>query len=105
LLDPIAAAHPALKIVVAHGGGMILAAEAGQLAERHLNVFLECSWLGGFIIRQWVHSLGAHRVLFGSDHAENAPVELAKLRSLNFESSQLNWILYGTAAAVFGIGR
>jgi predicted TIM-barrel fold metal-dependent hydrolase len=103
LLEPLATAHPELKIVLAHAGGMIMAGEAGQLAERHANVYLECSWMGGFMVRAWVRQLGAGRVLFGSDHAENAATELTKFRSLGLNAEQLNAVLGGTAASIFGL--
>jgi predicted TIM-barrel fold metal-dependent hydrolase len=103
LLEPIACAYPSLPIVVAHAGMMVLAAEASQLAARHANVYLECSWTGGFLVREWVHSLGAQRVLFGSDHADNAATELAKFQSCGLTASELDWALGGTAATVFSL--
>lgn len=103
LLAPLAEQYPALPIVVAHGGGMVLAQEAVHLAERHANVSLECSWLGGFLARAWVRSLGASRVMFGSDHADNAATELAKFRSIGLSDEELDWCLGGTAARVFGL--
>ncbi len=104
LLDPIAQEHPGLQIVVAHGGGM-LSAEAGLLAARRPNVYVEVSWLGGHHVREWVHRLGAQRVLFGSDHAGNAAAELAKFRTAGLTEEELRWVLGGTAAAVFDLGR
>jgi predicted TIM-barrel fold metal-dependent hydrolase len=103
LLAPLAELHPRVKIVLAHAGGMICAAEAGQLAARYPNVFLEVSWSGGLLVRQWVRQLGAQRIMFGSDHADNAVAELAKLRSLGLKEGELAWVLGGSAAAVFRI--
>ena len=102
LLDPIAGEHPSLRIVVAHAGGM-LSAEAGLLAARRPNVYLEVSWMGGHHVREWVQRLGAGRVLFGSDHAENAAAELAKLRTAGLSEEDLTWVLGDTAASVFGL--
>jgi predicted TIM-barrel fold metal-dependent hydrolase len=103
LLDPIAESCPDLKLVIAHAGAGILSAEAGLLATRHANVFLEPSWLGGFQVRSWVRALGANRVMFGSDHADNAETELAKYRSAGLSQDELAWTLGGTAASVFGL--
>jgi len=105
LLEPIARECPDLRIIVAHAGGSILAAEAGLLAARHPNVFLEPSWAGGFQVRSWVRELGACRVMFGSDHADNAETELTKFRSAGLSDEELGWVLGGTAAAVFGLQR
>jgi hypothetical protein len=105
LLGPIAEGHSDLRIIVAHAGGSILAGEAGLLAARHPNVFLEPSWTGGFQVRAWVRELGADRVMFGSDHADNAEAELTKFRSAGLSEEELGWALGGTAAAVFGLRR
>jgi len=101
LLAPVAEAHPDLRIVVAHAGGGILAAEAGLLAERHANVCLECSWTAGFMIRRWVSAFGPRRVLFGSDHAENAAAELANFRTAGLTPVELDWTLGRAATAIF----
>ena len=105
LLETIAMAHPQLRIVLAHAGGMVYAGEAGQVATRHANVYLEPSWCGGFIIKPWVAELGAERIMLGSDHADNAATELTKYRTMGLHAEQLAWILGGTAAAVFGLPR
>lgn len=102
LLDPIAEAHPDLRIVVAHAGGM-LSAEAGLLAARRPNVYLETSWIGGFHVRRWVRQFGAGRVMFGSDHADNAVVEITKLRTTDLSEEELSRVLGGSAATVFGL--
>jgi hypothetical protein len=103
LLGPLARQYPALRIVVAHAGGMILAGEAGQLAAEHPNVYLECSWVGGFLVTAWARELGAGRLMFGSDHAENAATELTKFRTAGLTDEELTWALGGTAADVFGL--
>jgi predicted TIM-barrel fold metal-dependent hydrolase len=101
LLAAAAKEHPKLAIVVAHAGGMVFASEALQLAEEFENVYLECSWTGGFLVRSFVSRLGAHRVMFGSDHADNAAAELAKLRTAGLSEEELVWVLGGTALRVF----
>lgn len=101
LLGPVAERYPDLRLVVAHAGGMILAAEAGQLAAGHANVYLECSWVGGFLVKQWAEEFGARRLMLGSDHAENAATELTKFRTAGLSEEELRWALGGTAAEVF----
>ena len=104
LLRPLATEFSALTIVVAHGGGM-LAAEAALLAADCPNVYLECSWTGGHHVLAWTQRLGADRLLFGADHAENAATELAKLRTCGVRDQELEMILGGTAAAVYDLSR
>lgn len=103
LLDPIASEHRDLRVIVAHAGAMIMAAEAAVLAERHANVYLECTWTAGFHVRRWVKRLGADRLLFGSDHADNAATELTKFRTAGLTDDELAWALGKTAAKVFAL--
>ena len=101
LLEPIAARHEAMPLIVAHAGSMVLAGEAGLLARRHANVYLECSWLGGFVVKGWAETLGADRLMFGSDHADNAATELTKFRTCGLSAGQLDWALGRTAVEAF----
>ena len=105
LLRPVAEDRPNLRIVLAHAGANILSGEAGQLAAACPNVYVECSWTGGHHIADWVRRFGAHRVMFGSDLANNAPTELAKFRTIGLTEEELSWTLGGTAAEVFGINH
>ena len=103
LLGPVARRYPTMPIVVAHAGAMVLSGEAGQLAAEYPNVYLECSWVGGFLVLAWARELGAKRLMLGSDHAENLATELTKFRTAGLSEEQLGWALGGTAAAVFGL--
>ncbi|MGQ9524303.1 MAG: amidohydrolase family protein [Armatimonadota bacterium] len=103
LLGPIASRYADLKIVVAHAGAMVLAAEAGNLAEQYGNVYLECSWTAGFLVRRWTKQIGAERLMFGSDHADNAAAELTKCRTCGLDAEELRWVLGETACKVFGL--
>ena len=104
LLAPAAKANPGLPIVVAHAGMMVLAGEAARLASDFPNVYLEVSWTGGFAVRRWARKHGARRLLFGSDYPDNAATELAKVRTAGLTDEEIEWILGGTAASVFGVG-
>jgi predicted TIM-barrel fold metal-dependent hydrolase len=103
LLEPALAEHANLRIVLAHAGGTIFAADAGLLARRYPNVYLECSWAMVHQVRRWIQELGARRVMFGSDHAENAAPELAKFRATGLPAEALDWALGRTAARVFNL--
>jgi len=103
LLHPIAEEYPELKIIVAHAGMMVFAFDAAYLAKKHSNIFLECSWTGGFLIRSWIRDkdIGKERIMFGSDHADNAPVELVKYRTIGLTDEEIDWVLGKTASFVF----
>jgi predicted TIM-barrel fold metal-dependent hydrolase len=68
-LASVAAAYPAWKLIVAHGGPGTPALEGAALVARTTNVYLELST--SFpdlpIVRQVVRSVGPRRLLFGSD--------------------------------------
>jgi len=64
---------------------------------------LETSWLPGFIISRFCNSLGAERIMFGSDHGDNAAAELAKFEAISLTDQELEWCLGKTAEKVFKI--
>jgi len=102
-LIPIAMEFKTLKIILAHCGGSMFAAEAALAARLCPNVYLESSWLPNLAIRRFCRTAGANRVMFGSDMPENAAPELAKFRSIELTNEELDWCLYKTAAEVFKI--
>ena len=67
------------------------------------NILLEPSWCPTYVARKMIDQFGADRVLFGSDHLTNLPVELAKYRSIGLTDEQLTKVLGGTARAVFPV--
>jgi predicted TIM-barrel fold metal-dependent hydrolase len=102
-LIPVARRYPKLSIVVAHSGSNIFAGEAALAAELCPNVYLETTWLSSSTIHEFCKTLGADRIMFGSDHAANIPVELAKFRTRDLSQKELDWCLGRTAAKVFKI--
>lgn len=102
-LIPIAKDFPKLKIVLAHSGGSIFASEAALAAKLCPNIYLETSWLPGFIIHRFCKVLGAERIMFGSDHGDNVATELTKFRTIVLTDEELEWCLGKTAAKVFKI--
>lgn len=67
LLEPAIRTYPDVTVVLCHTGWdqyrKVIA-----LGERYANVCVETSWQPPGVIRQAVRSLGAERVLFGSDY-------------------------------------
>lgn len=103
LVMPVAKRFPQLKIVLAHAGGNISASEALIVAQECENIFLEPSWVAIHIIQKWVKSLGAKRIMFGSDMLQNCPVELAKFRNMGLSEEELQQCLYKTARDFFNL--
>jgi hypothetical protein len=104
LLD-VPGRFPDLKFVLAHAGGDMFFQQALYLARRFENVYLEPSWLNVMNVKKALDSIGASKIMFSSDQALNASVELAKYRAVLKKSSELERVLSGTAIEVFGLGK
>ncbi|MEM2929991.1 MAG: amidohydrolase family protein [Thermoproteota archaeon] len=103
MLMPIAREFPKLKIILAHSGGNLFAEEALLIAGTHPNIYLETSWTPSSAIHRFSKVLGPNRIMFGSDHPENAATELTKFRSIGLNRNELEWCLGKTAIEVFNI--
>jgi predicted TIM-barrel fold metal-dependent hydrolase len=101
LCIPPARRHPELPIILAHAGWGLYSAEAMVAAEVCPNIYLEPSWCPSYAVRAMIDRFGAGRVLFGSDHLSNLPVELVKYRSIGLHDEALSSVLGGTARAIF----
>ncbi|WBB54656.1 amidohydrolase family protein [Verrucosispora sp. WMMD573] len=93
--------YPAVPTVLCHAGFGAFCGEAIEVAQDRPNVYLEPSWCPAFSVRKMVRCLGAHRVMFGSDHIENIPVELAKFDAVRLTPAERRQVFAATAAAVF----
>jgi len=102
-LLPVAREFDDVKIVMAHSGAMIYAAEALEVAINRPNVYLEVSWTPGHLVRKFCRAVGARRVMFGTDHADNCATELVKLRTAGLSDEELEWCLGRTAAEVYSL--
>ncbi len=98
-----AQAYPDVRIVLCHAGFVTMGGEAMVAAQVCPNIYLEPSWCMSIQVQGMVRRFGAARVLYGSDHVSNMASELAKIRALGFDASQLALVLGGTAAAVYGL--
>jgi predicted TIM-barrel fold metal-dependent hydrolase len=103
LAIPPALAHPDVTVSLAHAGFSIYAAEAVVAAQVCPNIVLEPSWCTAGQIAGMIRSLGARRVMFGSDHITNIPVELAKLEGIGLTESDAAAYLAGTARRIFAL--
>jgi len=105
LCIPPARKYPQVKIVLAHAGWGVYSAEAVVAAEVCDNIYLEPSWCPTYVALGMIRKFGAQRVLFGSDHLTNLPVELTKYRSIGLDEAELASVLGGTAREVFPLPR
>jgi uncharacterized protein len=103
LAIPPALKYPDLTIVLAHAGFGIYYPEALVAAQVCPNIILEHSWSPSFQVEAMTRSIGADRVMFGSDHLTNVAPELAKLHAIGLGDAQLRAILGGTARRVFNL--
>lgn len=101
LCIPPARRYPGVRVILAHAGWGLYSAEAMVAAEVCENLYLEPSWCPGYMARQMIERFGAGRVLFGSDHLTNLPVELTKYRSLGLSADELAGVLGNTARGIF----
>ncbi|MDF2923810.1 MAG: amidohydrolase 2 [Paenibacillaceae bacterium] len=102
-LIPVALEFPDVPIVMAHCGMMIMAGEAIIAMRSCPNLYADITWTSGFNIRRWSEEVGADRFMFGSDHADNAGTELAKVQTAGLTEEQREWILHRTARKVFAL--
>jgi len=100
---PVARKYPKVRIVLAHAGGGMFGADAIVAAQECPNIYLETSWVTVYDLKAMVETLGAKRVMFGTDLLSNVPVELAKYRGLGLSESDREWCLGRTAQTVFGL--
>ncbi len=103
LTIPPALRYPDVTVVLAHAGFAIFAVEAIVAAQVCPNIVLEPSWCASYQVAEMVRTLGAERVMYGSDHPSNVASELAKLRSIGLTPDQREQVLAGTARRVFGL--
>jgi predicted TIM-barrel fold metal-dependent hydrolase len=76
-IDFVAGEFSTLKIIVGHLGtqGEMFTIEALLVAERNRNVFMETSFAMPHMLIEAVHTLGSHRILFGSNCPPNEPTQ------------------------------
>jgi predicted TIM-barrel fold metal-dependent hydrolase len=101
LCIPAARDFPTVPIIMAHAGFAVYAAEALVAAQVADNLYVEPSWCAEYQVKEFVRVLGAERVLYGSDHLENIPVQLEKFRQAGLTPSQWDTIFDRNPRLVF----
>jgi predicted TIM-barrel fold metal-dependent hydrolase len=100
-LIPVAQRYPDVKIIIAHCGMMVMAGETYLVMKDYENVYADITWTGGFLLRHWIHELGAHRFMFGTDHADNCGTELAKIKTSGLTLEEQEWVFSKAALKVY----
>lgn len=100
---PLARAFPDTTVVLAHAGMGVATRQAGIVAVECPNVYLETSWCPVLDTRWLLDTVGADRLMLGSDSIENLPLEIAKYRGMGIPPPDLARCLGGTAVEVFGL--
>jgi len=101
LCIPIARKYPDLKLVLAHAGGGAYACEALIVAQECDNVWLETSWVSPPEVGGFIQTLGAGRVMYGSDIYENVAPYLALYMNLGLSEEDLAQALGRTAVDLY----
>ncbi|WP_134701015.1 amidohydrolase family protein [Ammoniphilus sp. YIM 78166] len=100
LIDP-AKRYPDVTFILAHAGFAVYTDEAVVAAKYCENIILEPSWCPTYTVRKMVNTIGAERILMGSDHASNLSVELAKFHSIGLSERELEQIFYENPKRIF----
>jgi uncharacterized protein len=95
---PIIDSH---TLVLAHMGYNSCTAEAVVAAQLCENIFLESSWTGPGRVKEAIKKLGSSRVMMDADQLINIPWELAKIRNIGLNDTQLEDCMGRTATTVF----
>ena len=101
-LIPLALEFAQVRVVMAHCGHIILGGEAGAAMAACPNVYGDTSWTPGHSLRGWCRAYGP-RLMLGTDHADNLPVELAKIRSSGLTPAEQDAFLWKTAMEVYSL--
>lgn len=100
LIDP-SRRYPAVTFILAHAGFALYSTEAIVAAKYCPNLILEPSWCPTFMVRNMVDQIGSERVIMGSDHLNNLPVELAKYNAIGLSDQQSRDIMFENPNRIF----
>ncbi|MFI2858571.1 amidohydrolase family protein [Paenibacillus sp. JSM ZJ436] len=102
MIEP-ARRFPDVPIILAHAGFAVYTDEAVVAAKACENIYLEPSWCPTYTIKKMVDHIGAERMMLGSDHISNLPIEILKLQTIGITEQQMEQILYSTPKQLFHI--
>jgi predicted TIM-barrel fold metal-dependent hydrolase len=101
LVIPVALEFSDVPITLAHSGGVMFSTEAIIAAQVCDNIYLETSWVDAAGIRALISSVGADRVMFGTDIFQNVPSFLSIYEHLGLPEDDYRKVMGVTAAALY----
>lgn len=101
----VASCYPDVPVIMGHMGKTEIYQDAATSARRAENIFLETSGCSPRnVIQGAINSVGAERVLFGSDWpAMSIKGELAKIYDLNLSDDEMEKVLGGNMRRILGM--
>jgi len=103
LVEPVAKKYPDVTFVLNHAGWLHWYSDAENVARNCQNVVLETSWSAIYDIGSAIATLGADRVMLGTDFPINMATEVAKYKSLGLPPDKERMVMGETAAKVHKI--
>lgn len=105
LVVPRAKEYPDVTIVLAHaGGGMVISDEIPPTVSACKNVYVETSWSSILEKQIFLGTIGANKLLYGSDFPINISTEIHQYRALDLPEEDLKKVLFENANEIFGLG-
>ena len=101
MMIPIAKKYPDVRFVLSHAGAFVYFDEALIAAQCCEHIYLETSWCGAGQILGAINTIGADRMMFGSDGDLEVGPALAKAEALDLPEDKLEKYLGKTAIEVF----
>lgn len=99
-----ALAYPEVVFILAHAGFALYTDEAIIAGEICSNIFLEPSWCPTFAVIKMIRNLGIERILMGSDHLTNLPLEVLKYKCIGLTEKEQTYIYFNNPNRVFRLG-
>lgn len=103
MMIPIAKKYPDVRFVLSHAGAFVYFDEAMIAAQFCDNIYLETSWCGAGQILSAINTLGADRVLFGSDGNLEVGPAIAKAEAINLPEDKFEKYMGQNAIDLFGL--
>jgi len=103
-LAELARRFPAVRFVMGHAAWSDFWYDVIPAAEQAENILVETSCTIGEMVRAFIESLGADRVIYGSGYPRSSPVnELAKIMRLDLPEDAMRKVMGDNASALWGV--